>query len=176
MKSAIRHGLNRSSLSFGSVSLVGFIRNSRRGRAELRTRKRRPRPGASVAHRSRKPGELGRYIRNGGEDGIRTHETLLGSTPLAGERLRPLGHLSGASLDKEKPGDNQQVPHLVSRVPVDTPVLYMLIVATPFAGCCLRWGNADRRRNRPGSNRQAGSRRRKSAFFNRGGTALKSLW
>lgn len=32
---------------------------------------------------------------DGGEDGIRTHETLLRSTPLAGERLRPLGHLSG---------------------------------------------------------------------------------
>ena len=31
-----------------------------------------------------------------GEDGIRTHETLLRSTPLAGERLRPLGHLSVA--------------------------------------------------------------------------------
>ena len=31
----------------------------------------------------------------GGEDGIRTHETLMRSTPLAGERLRPLGHLSG---------------------------------------------------------------------------------
>lgn len=30
----------------------------------------------------------------GGEDGIRTHEKLLTSTPLAGERLRPLGHLS----------------------------------------------------------------------------------
>jgi hypothetical protein len=38
----------------------------------------------------------------GGEDGIRTHEKLLTSTPLAGERLRPLGHLSGASLDSEK--------------------------------------------------------------------------
>ncbi len=36
------------------------------------------------------------YLRrsSGGEDGIRTHETLLGPTPLAGERLRPLGHLS----------------------------------------------------------------------------------
>lgn len=34
-------------------------------------------------------------MKNGGEDGIRTHETLLRSTPLAGERLRPLGHLSG---------------------------------------------------------------------------------
>lgn len=31
---------------------------------------------------------------NGGENGIRTHENLLSPTPLAGERLRPLGHLS----------------------------------------------------------------------------------
>lgn len=43
----------------------------------------------------------------GGEDGIRTHEKLLTSTPLAGERLRPLGHLSGEPLDKEKPSHNQ---------------------------------------------------------------------
>ena len=34
---------------------------------------------------------------DGGEDGIRTHDTLLTYTPLAGERLRPLGHLSGAA-------------------------------------------------------------------------------
>ncbi|CAI2935614.1 protein of unknown function [Aminobacter niigataensis] len=43
----------------------------------------------------------------GGEDGIRTHEKLLTSTPLAGERLRPLGHLSVAPLDKEKVRHNQ---------------------------------------------------------------------
>ena len=35
----------------------------------------------------------------GGEEGIRTLETLLTPTPLAGERLRPLGHLSKA-VDK----------------------------------------------------------------------------
>src|SRR5262249_54062094 len=35
----------------------------------------------------------------GGEDEIRTHETLLRSTPLAGERLRPLGHLSASVSD-----------------------------------------------------------------------------
>ncbi|SIT58842.1 hypothetical protein BQ8794_60151 [Mesorhizobium prunaredense] len=45
---------------------------------------------------------------NGGEDGIRTHEKLLTSTPLAGERLRPLGHLSVAPVDKEKRRHNQQ--------------------------------------------------------------------
>jgi hypothetical protein len=33
---------------------------------------------------------------NGGEEGIRTLDTLLTYTPLAGERLRPLGHLSEA--------------------------------------------------------------------------------
>ena len=32
--------------------------------------------------------------KSGGGDGIRTHDTLLGYTPLAGERLRPLGHTS----------------------------------------------------------------------------------
>ncbi len=31
---------------------------------------------------------------DGGEGGIRTLDTLLRYTPLAGERLRPLGHLS----------------------------------------------------------------------------------
>ncbi len=31
---------------------------------------------------------------NGGEEGIRTLETGTPPTPLAGERLRPLGHLS----------------------------------------------------------------------------------
>ena len=36
--------------------------------------------------------------KNGGEDGIRTHETLLRSAPLAGACLRPLGHLSVAVL------------------------------------------------------------------------------
>ena len=45
----------------------------------------------------------------GGEEGIRTLEKLLTSTPLAGERLRPLGHLSGAAVDKEIGCDNQQV-------------------------------------------------------------------
>ena len=31
---------------------------------------------------------------DGGEEGIRTLDALLTHTPLAGERLRPLGHLS----------------------------------------------------------------------------------
>ncbi len=33
----------------------------------------------------------------GGEEEIRTLESLLSPTPLAGERLRPLGHLSKSS-------------------------------------------------------------------------------
>ena len=32
--------------------------------------------------------------KSGGQDGIRTHETGTPPTPLAGERLQPLGHLS----------------------------------------------------------------------------------
>lgn len=52
--------------------------------------------------------EARRAKQDGGEDGIRTHEKLLTSTPLAGERLRPLGHLSVAPLDKEKRRHNQQ--------------------------------------------------------------------
>jgi hypothetical protein len=47
-------------------------------------------------------------LKSGGEEGIRTLEKLLTSTPLAGERLRPLGHLSVVAVDKEKDGHNQQ--------------------------------------------------------------------
>ena len=36
-----------------------------------------------------------RTIGVGGEGGIRTLDGLLAHTPLAGERLQPLGHLSG---------------------------------------------------------------------------------
>ena len=40
--------------------------------------------------------ERGERLRDGrgGEEGIRTLDGLLAHTPLAGERLRPLGHLS----------------------------------------------------------------------------------
>ena len=39
---------------------------------------------------------LGRLVTVfGGEGGIRTLDTLLTYTPLAGERLQPLGHFSG---------------------------------------------------------------------------------
>ena len=33
-------------------------------------------------------------LKDGGEGGIRTHDGRLTHTPLAGERLQPLGHLS----------------------------------------------------------------------------------
>ena len=57
--------------------------------------------------------------QDGGEDGIRTHEKLLTSTPLAGERLRPLGHLSVAPLDKEKRRHNQQAGAIISEKSAD---------------------------------------------------------
>ena len=40
---------------------------------------------------------ISRGLGIGGEGGIRTLDTLLTYTPLAGERLQPLGHLSGAA-------------------------------------------------------------------------------
>ena len=41
----------------------------------------------------KKPALSGLFI-DGGEGGIRTLDTLLTYTPLAGERLQPLGHFS----------------------------------------------------------------------------------
>ncbi|CDX55838.1 hypothetical protein MPL1032_20281 [Mesorhizobium plurifarium] len=77
------------------------------------------RAGESAANRlpqNRLAREICRALRgeDGGEDGIRTHEKLLTSTPLAGERLRPLGHLSVAPLDKEKRGHNQQAGAIIA--------------------------------------------------------------
>jgi hypothetical protein len=40
-------------------------------------------------------------VNSGGERGIRTLEGLLALTPLAGVRLRPLGHLSGGRNHKD---------------------------------------------------------------------------
>ncbi len=37
---------------------------------------------------------LNEIVHSSGEGGIRTHDELLTHTPLAGERLQPLGHLS----------------------------------------------------------------------------------
>ena len=53
--------------------------------------------------------------RAGGERGIRTLEGLLTLTPLAGVRLRPLGHLSGCRPETvliHGLGTNQAVPQL----------------------------------------------------------------
>ena len=41
------------------------------------------------------PGANNPFTHSGGEGGIRTLDELLTHTPLAGERLQPLGHLSG---------------------------------------------------------------------------------
>src|SRR5690606_4214778 len=53
-----------------------------------------------------------RLCINGGEGGIRTPDTLLRCTPLAGERLRPLGHLSatrGASYPSSPRPQSQKL-------------------------------------------------------------------
>ncbi len=39
---------------------------------------------------------------HGGEGGIRTLDGLLTHTPLAGERLQPLGHLSGNTVNRTR--------------------------------------------------------------------------
>ncbi len=47
----------------------------------------------SEASNKTSPRDAGLLV-NGGEGGIRTLDTLLTYTPLAGERLQPLGHFS----------------------------------------------------------------------------------
>ncbi len=60
---------------------------------------------------------------NGGDEGIRTLDGLMTHTPLAGERLRPLGHVSvGGTSEKQEEGQaliagncvNLQIESLVS--------------------------------------------------------------
>ena len=55
---------------------------------------------------------------SGGEEGIRTHERILSYTPLAGERLRPLGHLSEGPVtgfaDRGQAGLQSQSPGAIS--------------------------------------------------------------
>ena len=64
------------------------------------------------------------YLKTGGERGIRTLDRLLTYTPLAGARLRPLGHLS------------EQKTYLISRVvsaaPFGTRVTPYIHVLRPF--------------------------------------------
>jgi hypothetical protein len=52
-------------------------------------------PAELRAQRLKTDGNIARHVATGGEGGIRTLEGLLTLTPLAGARLRPLGHLSG---------------------------------------------------------------------------------
>ena len=51
--------------------------------------------GTTGQNTSNKPSKLIKQFTFGGEGGIRTLDELLTHTPLAGERLQPLGHLSG---------------------------------------------------------------------------------
>jgi hypothetical protein len=93
-------------------------RHVRRWRPQQTRNRKMRRCGDSVgrrsAHERRRNRALGR--RDGGEDGIRTHETLLGPTPLAGERLRPLGHLSGSRcLKKRRTHINHELARLSYR-------------------------------------------------------------
>lgn len=61
----------------------------------------------------------------GGEDGIRTHETLMRSTPLAGERLRPLGHLSGKGEIAGTLCHFKRIARLLAKFPANYRTLYM---------------------------------------------------
>lgn len=56
----------------------------------------RPERGSNLCGGNKKsePGRARFSIRTGGELGIRTPDSLLGNTRLAGEHLRPLGQLS----------------------------------------------------------------------------------
>ncbi len=49
----------------------------------------------AVEHPPKRVSSCSTKRSNGGERGIRTLDGLLAHTPLAGARLRPLGHLSG---------------------------------------------------------------------------------
>ena len=50
-------------------------------------------------NKQKSPHKAGCFVY-GGEGGIRTLDTLLTYTPLAGERLQPLGHFSGSWYQK----------------------------------------------------------------------------
>ena len=58
-------------------------------------------PAPVLANENKKGPEVPFYFHIGGEGGIRTLEGLLTLTPLAGVRLRPLGHLSGGRNHKD---------------------------------------------------------------------------
>ena len=65
----------------------------------------------SVLYRSQKPKSPAQagFLLSGGERGIRTLDGLLTHTPLAGERLQPLGHLSKGAKDTGGSGLRKQL-------------------------------------------------------------------
>src|ERR1700733_6119248 len=80
----------------------------RKARRNRQVRGENPRPGSALG-------------LTGGERGIRTLEGLLTLTPLAGVRLRPLGHLSarGAAMIRKAPpagkSASDRLPQAISR-------------------------------------------------------------
>ena len=75
----------------------------------------------------------------GGEEGIRTLDAGLPHTPLAGERLRPLGHLSGDG-DNVTLRSNQGLFALLQ--PVDDFLRSLGVGAGDVAGVCGLAGQA----------------------------------
>ena len=73
----------------------------------------------------------GRALSSGGEGGIRTLDGLSTHTPLAGERLQPLGHLSGGC------GAYRRVSPPAKDTPADR-------ISPVHRGDCPRRGGADR--------------------------------
>ena len=58
------------------------------------------------------------FKKTGREEGIRTLDGLLTHTPLAGERLQPLGHLSGVSdEDNDRSGERKGSHWLIGHCP-----------------------------------------------------------
>ena len=79
----------------------------------------------------------------GGDDGIRTHDALLAHTPLAGEHLRPLGHVSGgvgapASPGADVPGKSIMLTGLAGTAPIGVVPGPASIGRHPFAGTADR--------------------------------------
>ena len=64
-------------------------------------------PPAPLLNQKAPAERRGLFGLTGGEGGIRTLDTLLTYTPLAGERLRPLGHFSGRAASYQQPLSNQ---------------------------------------------------------------------
>ena len=110
-RSQARHGLRGARLGVSSAALVIVLGHTQTGHsifgrvfgnvgwpAAHQSTRNEPnnetKPGKSVA--SDIPRE------SGGEDGIRTHDTLLGYTHLANGRFRPLSHLSRSFVNSKE--------------------------------------------------------------------------